>query len=314
MRAGVAIPVGPSPVELVRLEDVLASLEAHVPGLDVVVLIDDGDEPRDLAALTGVDGSRLVVLRPPRQPGHEHRDDRMSTATLTFLRWLADSDRVDYVVQLDTDALAIGDFRPSIEAAIERRPEVAVWGAHRENVEGGEPRDFSMFRLALVLAQLPVRARVGVNGSRRKLAVEQALVGPLAPGRKFVRSALSAARSNGYETGEHCLGGAYAITADAARELREQGWLDDPLAVHGTRLADDVLLGLLVRAAGLELGSLVGPGQAFAIKFQGLLAEPEELIARGHAIVHSVKNHEGRCEADLRSCFRRARTRSTIPA
>ena len=314
MRAGVVIPVGPSPVELVRLEDVLASLDVHVPDLDAIVLIDDGDEPRDLAELAGLDQSRTVVLRPPRRPGHTYRDDRMTAGTLSFLRWLADSDRVDYLVQLDTDALAIGDFRPSLEAAIERRPEVAVWGAHRENVEGGEPRDFSMFRLPLLLARLPLRARIGVNGTSRKLTVEQALVGPLAPGRRYVRSALSAAREHGYETGEHCLGGAYAITAAAARAMREQGWLDDPLATYGTRLADDVTLGLLARAAGLELASLVGPGEAFAIKFQGLLAEPEELIARGHAIVHSVKDHEGCREADLRSRFRRARTHSRTAA
>jgi hypothetical protein len=191
---------------------------------------------------------------------------------------------------------------------------VAVWGAHRENVEGGEPRDFSMFRLPLLLAQLPVRARTGVNGTPRKLKVEQAVVGRLAPGRRFVRSAFGAARAHGYEPGEHCLGGAYAITAAAARTLSDQGWLDDPLATHGTRLPDDVTLGLLVRAAGLELGSLVGPGEAFAIKFRGLLAEPEELIARGHAIVHSVKDHEGCREAELRSRFRRARTSSRTPA
>jgi hypothetical protein len=311
MRAGVAIPVGPGPIELVRLEDVLASLDAHVPELDTIVLIDDGDEPRHLAELAGLDESRVVVLRPPRAPGHAHRDDRMAAGTLTLLRWLADSDRVDYLVQLDTDALAIGDFRPSVEAAIERRPDVAMWGAHRKNVEGGEPRDFSVFRLPLLLAQLPVRVRTGVNGTSRRLALEQAIVGRPALGRKFVRSAVAAARAHGYETGEHCLGGAYAITAAAARKLRDQGWLDDPLATNGTRLADDVVLGLLVRAAGLELGSLVGPGEAFAIKFQGLLAEPEELIARGHAIVHSVKNHDGCCEADLRSRFRRARTPSS---
>jgi hypothetical protein len=311
MRAGVAIPVGPSPVELVRLEDVLASLRAHVPDLDTVVLIDDGDERRELESLVEVDGPHLVVLRPPRQPKLDHRDDRMAAGTLTLLRWLSDQKRIDYLVQLDTDALVIGDFRPSVEPAIEARPEVAVWGAHRENVEGGEERDFSMFRLPLRLAQLPIRVRLG--GTRR-IAVEQALFGPNARARRFVRAALASARSHGYETGEHCLGGAYAIPASAARRMRGLGWLDDPLATHGTRLPDDVLLGLLARASGLELASLVGPGEAFAIKFQGLLAEPEELIARGHAIVHSVKDHEHCREADLRSRFRRARTPSSTPA
>jgi hypothetical protein len=308
MRAGVAIPVGPSPVELVRLDDLLASLRAHVPDLEVVVLIDDGDEPRDLAGLTGIDRSRLVVLRPPRTPRSPYPHDRMAAGTLTFLSWLATADRVDYLVKLDTDALAIGDFRPSLERAIARRPEVGVWGAHRENTKGGEPRDFS---LPLRMARLPLRVR---TGGGRRIEFEQALTGHAAGVRRFVRSALAAAERNGYETGEHCLGGAYAVTGTAARRMREQGWLRDPLATYRAQLPEDVVVGLLARATGAELGSLVGPGEAFAVKFQGLLAEPDELIARGHAIVHSVKDHEGCHEAELRSHFRRARTASRTPA
>ena len=312
MRAGVVVPVGPSPVELVRLEDVLASVRAHVPDLEVLVLLDDSDEPRDLEALLQGDGPNLVVLRPPPLARPVHRDDRMSAGALTFLRWLADHDRADYLVQLDTDALVIGDFRPSLEAAIERRPDVAVWGAHRVNVEGGEQRDFSMFALPLLQAQAPLRMRFGGSGLPRRPAVQQAILGPAARGRRYARALVRAARSNGYETGEHCLGGAYGITTAAARRMREQGWLDDPLATRHTHLPDDVLVGLLARAAGLGLGSLVAPGEAFALKFQGLLAGPEELIARGHAVVHSVKGHEGCTEADLRSRFRRAR--SAVPA
>jgi hypothetical protein len=155
---------------------------------------------------------------------------------------------------------------------------------------------------------------VRLDGPRRAPALEQAIAGPAAPGRRYVRSAIASARAHGYETGEHCLGGAYAVTTSAAQRLRAMGWLGDPLATYGTRLPDDVVLGLLARASGLELCSLVGPGEAFAVKFQGLIAEPEELISRGHAIVHSVKDHDGRSEAVLRSRFRQVRSATRTAA
>ena len=40
---------------------------------------------------------------------------------------------------------------------------------------------------------------------------------------------------------------------------------------------------------------------------RGLLADPDELVTRGHAIVHSVKDHGGANERRLRAEFRAAR-------
>jgi hypothetical protein len=304
MRAGVVIPVGPGELELERLADTVESLRAHVPDLDLLVLVDDGDEPRGLEHGAGWDESRLVALRPPRGVRSSHMHDRMAAGTLTFLSWLATHDRVDYLVKLDTDALLIGDFRPSLEAAIGDRPDVGVWGAYRENVDGGEQRDFSMFALPLRLARLPLRLR---RSGELPLSIEQAVTGPAARSRRFVRAAVAAAERNGYESGEHCLGGSYAVTRAAARRMRERGWLRDAHATHRTHLAEDVVLGLLARASGLELASLVAPGEAFAVKFRGLLAEPDELISRGHAIVHSVKDDGRRSESETRALFRAAR-------
>lgn len=212
------------------------------------------------------------------------------------MRWLAKA-QVDYLVKLDTDALAINDFRPSLERAIRARPEVGVWGAYRENEIGGEARDFGPAARPLLFACLPLRPRRG------PLRLEQALIGRRAVSRRFLRRALREARRNGYKLGEHCLGGSYAVTHDAAAAMLRRGYLDDALATYGCNVNEDAVVSLLARACGFELGSLVAPGEAFAVKHRGLLAEPEELERRGNAIVHSVKADGPDGERDLRARF-----------
>lgn len=300
-RAAVGIPVGPAEDEIERVRDLADSLRCHVPGLPTVVLVDDGPADRDLREALDWSGPEIVVLRPPRPPRRAAANDAHVAGTLTTLAWLAGAGRADYLVKLDTDALVIADFRPSIESAIRREPDVGLWGAHRENEIGGGERDFGYWRRPISKAGAPLRVRL----AGRLPAVEQALVGPKGRGRRFVRRLHTDALTGGYETGEHCLGGAYAVTAEAARRMRERGYLDDPLATYGTRLGEDVVLGMLVRACGLRLGSLVAPGEAFALRHRGLLAEPAQLVQRGHAVVHSVKGHR---EAELRGQFRRLRT------
>jgi hypothetical protein len=115
---------------------------------------------------------------------------------------------------------------------------------------------------------------------------------------------MAEAEHRGYERGEHCLGGAYALTLTAARAMRERGYLADPLVTSGSGLGEDVVLGLLTRAAGLRLASLVGDGEAFAVRYRGLLASPDELLAGGHAVVHSVKDSPYGAEGDVRARFR----------
>jgi hypothetical protein len=305
------VPIGPGEHELPRVRDLLDSLRAFTPDLDVLVLVDDAPADRRLAEHVDWDPERLVVLRPPQSPRSAHPHDCMTAGTLTFLRWLASERQVDYLVKLDTDALAIGDFRPSIERAMTERPEVGVLGAYRQNEAGGDARDFSMFRWPLRIARLPLRPRFR-TGARHGVTLEPAVVGQRGRARRFVSAALASARRNGYELGEHCLGGAYVVTLAAAAQMHELGLLDDPLATYDTRLGEDVVVGLLARAAGFGLASLVGSGEAFAVKFCGLLAPPDALVARGHAIVHSVKDHDGASEDELRAAFASARQREPV--
>jgi hypothetical protein len=231
----------------------------------------------------------------------------MTAGSLIALRWLAESD-VDYIVRLDTDALIIGDYRPSIHSAISGSPEVGVWGAYTRNEVGGDPRDFSHFRRMLWHAALPVRPR---RGGSAGLQLEQALIGQTGRARTFLTGAMRDARRHGYQPGEHCLGGAYAVTRLVARQMRDAHYLDDPLVTTTLRMGEDVMVCLLASATGFKLGSLVAPGEAFAVKHHGLLAAPADLEARGHAVIHSVKDDERHSEAAIRGFFAPRRPHQT---
>lgn len=305
MRFAVAVPVGPHPRELGRLTSLIESVRSNVGDDGHLVLIDDRDLSGDLAGLVDWDPRKLDVLNAPQLGPNARVNDRMTASTLTFLRWLSASD-CHYAVKLDTDALVIGDFRPRLAQVFERSL-VGVCGACERNRPDGAARDLSLWRRQLLLGCSPVQMRTG--GARPYIKL--ALSGRAARQRQFLRDAVRRARRHGYRLGEHCLGGAYGISAQLARTLFSEGALRDPTITCGTGLGEDVVLGLITRAAGFELRTLVDPGDPFALRHQGLLDTPEQLVAGGHSIVHSLKCQAPEDEQQLREVFRRFTSQST---
>lgn len=298
MRCAAFIPVGPDEAELGRLRDLTESLACFTGGDATLVVADDAATPRDLAAHIAWPADRRVSLpRTDAPAGDAPANDRMTASTLRFIAWLAESD-CDYGLKLDTDALIIGDFRPRIERAF-ADGRAGVLGACDRNRPGGAPRDLRGWRRRLVMYCLPVQVRLA--GGRPRLV--SALSGPLARQRRFLAAAARDARRHGYRLGEHCLGGAYAVSAPAARALATAGMLEDPLITAGTGLGEDVVLGLLVRAAGFDLTSLVDLGDPFAVTHEGLPAPPAQLVSDGHAIVHSVRSTDPARERSARAEF-----------
>lgn len=304
MRFAVFIPVGPGELELPRLRELTESLACFIGGDAMLVVADDHPAPRDLEAHIAWPASNRLVLPTaaayPRDVTANARmtaDDHMTASTLRFMAWLAGSD-CDYGLKLDTDALVIGDFRPRIERAF-ADTRAGVLGACDRNRPGGAPRDLSGWRHRLLMYCSPIQLRIA--GRRPRLVA--ALHGRRARQRRFLATGVRDARRHGYHLGEHCLGGAYAVSATAARALASSGVLDDPFITTGTGLGEDVVLGLLVRAAGFVLASLVDVGDPFAIQHAGLLAPPAELVAQGHAIVHSVKFADAAQERCIRGEF-----------
>jgi hypothetical protein len=112
---------------------------------------------------------------------------------------------------------------------------------------------------------------------------------------------------NGYVEGESALGGAYIHPYNAVLDLYERGWLDQP-CLAASRLGEDHIMSMLIMAAGYELGEFSRPGDPGALKLQGLPAHPEELLATGKLVTHSVRYWQGLKEQEIRNIFNRARS------
>lgn len=280
-RIGFLLPVGPGDDEVRRARDTLDSVRRYCPDA-VVVAIDDDPEPRAEGTL----GPAVRMVRTALPKSGWDVYSAMAMGTLTGLGVLAD-DGVDLAVKLDTDALVVAGFAAAFADVDE---DVGVLGRCRVAVDGA-PRDVTPIQPSVRRLRSPVRSSE-VQGRRRLR-----LVRPAAWWR--TQRALRAAYANGYVTGEHCLGGAYAVTGPALRALRAQGLLDRPLDWVGGNIGEDVLLGVLVRAAGFRPAD----HPSFGAAWRGLPAAPEEVVARGWSFVHSLKNDEHLDEPEARARF-----------
>ena len=295
-RWAVIVPVGPAAVETERLHDLFDALQTYEPGVGSVVLVDDAaDQDRDLLATAGPLRGRTTVIVNPRGPDLEGWSDGLVVGIKAALELLLTGGDVDWVLKMDTDALVIGEFASAITERFATDPTLGLVGSHDLRCDGtphpnGWPRTIRKHQHWISVWRPPNRLfRTSFTGIERAR-------------REFVRDA----RKLGYRPGEHCQGGAYAVSMRAVREIKERGWFDAGLWM-GTQTAEDVVMGAEVRAAGFGIAGMVAPGEPFAVRYIGIEDAPDVLVAAGHGLVHSLKSHGDWTEAELRDAFRRIR-------
>jgi hypothetical protein len=127
-----------------------------------------------------------------------------------------------------------------------------------------------------------------------------------------MRRAAQLALRNGYQPGENIQGGAYGLSIKAIRKMNAAGLFNQPLTWLDTALGEDVLVPMLVKAVGLELHDAAGNGNPFGVRYKGLPDTPAELVSRGYAIIHSVKNDARFSEGEIREFFHWRREQSKL--
>lgn len=253
------------------MQDTLDMVQAHERPEDAqLVLIDDDPHPRRLDPRWPHQTVLRTELRRRRNPDPF---SAMTAATIAGLRACRDYG-VDVALKLDTDAAVIGPFSEDLRRALADE-RVGVVGSYDRSSSGGL-RDWTMWERPLARADrrwsVTYRADQGrVLWHKRRRDRRQAH-----------RLRTEAARRA--PIGAHCLGGAYAVSRWflTRAELDWEPWV-------GTDLSEDVVVGTLCAASGLEMRSLVAPGEPFALAWRGLPASPQEIRAGDHSIVHSVK-------------------------
>jgi len=282
---GLIMPVGPGDREIARMQDTLAMVAAHEQPEDIhLIIIDDDPHPRPLDP----GWPHQIILRTElRQKRRPDAFSAMTAATLTGLAACRDRG-VELAIKMDTDAAVIAPFSQKLRRAF-ADARVGLVGSYQRVITGAT-RDFTLWEQPLARADRAWGITYRDNGRRVLWHKSRAE-------RRELRR-LRAAAADHAPAGANCLGGAYAVSSAFLRraELAWRPWV-------GTQLSEDVVVGLLCAASGLELRGLVETGEPFALAWRGLPAPPEEIRARRHSIVHSVKAETLDEERQLRAAL-----------
>ncbi len=268
-KIAVVVPAGPHDDAADTLRSVLCYMDPEL------LLVIDDTHGRGI----GFDDPRVMVFTPPASPPGAHGGLWVKLAAA--FRYAAQRADFDVLLRLDTDALILG---PGVaEAAAERfgrDPSTGALGAYRVGPDG-QQRDWTPARKILL-------SEVGLRGLRHWRA------------RRRIRQLVAGAP--GYVPGEHALGAAVLYRGDMVREWDRRGMLDYA-ELGASRLGEDHLFGLLTVAAGYRIADFSGPGDPLALRWQGLPAAPDDLLAAGKLITHSVRYWVGMSEAEIRQFF-----------
>jgi hypothetical protein len=285
----VIVPIGPGTVEIRRFHDLLDSLFTCEPGACLCVAIDSATRPRNVAPRSLDRGCELITLDAPYQGRGEALMGRLSAGILLALRTVHEAGEFEFVLRMDTDALAIGRFRDAILALQAQHPEAGLLGTlgctcRREAWYYGCEKT----------------ATSDVFAALKKVPVAD-------PAFARIREHARLAVENGYAGKEYCQGGAYALSFTMLTRLSAMGCLERPEDWLPLSVPEDVMMGMYARTVGLRSVDCSLPGQPFGNHFSGLAYSPGELVERGHAIVHSVKGDLEYPESDIRRYFRMRR-------
>jgi hypothetical protein len=288
-RIAVVMPVGPDAVEVQRCRDTARSIAAWEPSVRWLVLVDDTDEPRDLAAEIEAGAAQVIVLAHPLRGHDASLQDRIAAAVLAAFGWVERETDADFAMKIDTDALVIAPFLDKLVAGT-TPGDIGLLGSYDQTCNG-EARSFGPW-------VRPVK-RVSRLVQPRRIAISERA--------RRARRSVREAREAGYIWGEHVLACGLAMPRRTLEAIARGGGWDDPCTFVGTNLFDDPILAILVRRAGYRLAGHVAEGETFGVAWRGLPDTPANLLARGYSIVHSVKNDERLPEAEIRAFFQARR-------
>jgi hypothetical protein len=268
-------------------------------------MVDDGGPvarvlERVIAPLCSLTPVAVHHVRHGPAPAFKHGGG-LCSSVLMALQWAQANTDAEFVLKLDTDSLVINPFAEKLSRVFKSDPALGMIGAYTLT-PNGTPRLWEHHATTVMRMSWgpfywcnPLRAIFGSGGSCARA--------------KLIRAALR----NGYDPGEHCLGGGYALSRPLLERMARSGYLADPRAWMNVDLAEDVMVGVHVRAVGMTLANYVRPSEVFGVRYQGLPADPDSLVERGFSVIHSVKNDPLIDEASIRAFFKSRREATKQP-
>jgi hypothetical protein len=281
----VIVPIGPGATELRRFHDFLDSLWSYEQGARLCVAIDDSPYARSVIPRVRRT-CRFVILRDPFRGKGEPLMGRLSASLLLGFEYIRRAGAFDFVLRADTDALVAGRFREAVSGFLSHHPETGMLGTLGFTCRRSHP-----------------------HYGCEKESVSDVVVALETMSREdpaFLRIAryLRAARTNGYAGKEYCQGGVYALPFRTLQRMSSLECFDHPGDWLPLAVPEDVMMGMLVRAAGLQSSDFSRRGEPFGNSCSGLAYAPREMLRRRHALIHSLKGDPDYTESTLRRFFR----------
>ena len=246
----VIVPIGPGATELRRFHDFLDSLWSYEQGARLCVAIDDSPYPRNVIPRQ----AHLPVRDPERSfsPQGRASDGAAFGKSAPGVRVYSASRSIRFRSARDTDALVAGKFREAVSGFLSEHPKTGMLGTlgftcRRSHPHYGCEKE-SVSDVVVALDKM----------SREDPA--------------FLRIAryLHAARTNGYAGKEYCQGGVYALPCRTLQRMSSLGCFEHPGDWLPLAVPEDVMMGMLVRAAGLQSSDFSRRGEPFGNNWGGL--------------------------------------------
>jgi hypothetical protein len=281
----VIVPIGPDATDLRRFHDLLDSLSSYERGASLCVAIDSSPKARDVKPRHSRI-PRIVTLHRPFGERGEPLMGRLSASLLLGFDVIRREGPFDFVLRADNDALVISEFREAISRFLDGHPQTGMLGT---------------------LGHTPCRE--SPHYGCEKTAVSDVVTAlettPRdSPGFARIEAQLRDAYRNGYVGKEYCQGGIYVLPFRTLERMSQCGCFEHPEGWLPLAVPEDVMIGMLTRTVGLESTDFSMPGEPFASNYRGLAYSPQEMLRRGHALIHSVKSDPQYAESDLRRFFK----------
>ena len=296
-RCAVLVPVGPSPRDAERVEDLFASLQRYEPEVGPVFILNDGGDAEKLVHLAARRGFHAVVLRHPRGGIGNAWMGRLTFGLASAYRHIATQAPRHHVLRLDTDALVVAPFVAGLGELVRASPQAGLIGSVELTADGRRNSGWfrqRVYRMSRLIARwdCPPYIRMSFTGTNARF-------------RRLIRRAYA----HGYVAGYAPCGGAYLLTAEAVQRLAGMPELRDDRLVANDIMTEDIFFSIAVHAVGLKVVEQNSSGDFFGVCWKGLPGHSlEEVAERGHAIIHSVKDHGPFKEAETRAYFRAQRS------
>lgn len=282
----ILIPVGPEMAhEFVH--DTLESIRHYTDPDRRIILIDD----RGTNDRFQVEGEDIDVLVNSRESG---KNAKLHFALNDGIKYAMQNYYFQVMLRMDDDALFIG-YRPEDDAIyrFQAHPNTGQLGSYNLTCMGYH-RDLSWPAQRLEKEMDMPAVKEGKDSCK---------TGALA---KQLKRVYASAREHGYQPGEHCIGAATYYSYECLKRLIDQNLLDIP-ELATSLLADDHLIGLLIRASGMEIEDFTQDADPLCLDWLNLPCAPDEIIARGKKITHSVKRWQDLEQSEIRAFFRARR-------